>query len=82
MFWSLTLREIQQHFRAAARRQEREDLQHRWNVWHIAALQKGKKFPSFKEFVKPPAPKARRQQSAEEQIAVTRQWLANRKRRN
>jgi len=53
LFWSLTLRQIDTHFRSVEKRWRRELQQHRWNVWHIAALPKTKRFPTFGEFVTP-----------------------------
>jgi hypothetical protein len=85
-FWSSTLREIALDLEVAEARQLRDERTRRWHTWHTAALPKGKKFPSFKDFMPaeqpaPQSPGRRQQQTPEQQMAIAKQWLAGRKRR-
>lgn len=82
-FWSSTPRQTHRAIKAAAERLGIEESSRRWHTWHIAALPLQKKFPSFKDFVKPPAaaasPKQLRQAPAE-QMATLKGILSKRKR--
>jgi hypothetical protein len=72
LFWNLTPLETALHFKAAAKREERENLRLRWHVWHQAALPRQQKFPSFKEFVHPPA----QETTPEQRMSIAAQWAA------
>jgi len=84
-FWCSTLREVALDLEVAEARQLRDERIRRWHTWHIAALPNVKKFPSFKDFMPPeqaavPVQAQRQQQTTEQQIAITKQWLGGRKR--
>lgn len=82
-FWASTLREISLDLEVAEARQTRDEQIRRWHTWHIGALPKAKKFPTFKDFVKPPAPAAspnQRRQDPVEQIAALKGILSKRQR--
>lgn len=82
-FWASTPRQTHRAMKAAAERLSLDEMSHRWHTWHIAALPLQKKFPTFKDFVKPPkaeaSPKQHRQDPAH-QIAALKGILSKRKR--
>ena len=85
LFWFSTPRQVALHLKVAAKRHERAEESRRWHTWHAAALPKAKKFPPFKDFVRPAPAQAsaasKRRQTPERQIEIAKQWLAGRKRR-
>lgn len=82
-FWSSTPRQTDRAIRAATERLGLDEMSRRWHTWHAAALPLHKKFPTFKDFVKPPtaaaSPKQRRQDPVE-QIAALKGILSKRSR--
>jgi hypothetical protein len=82
-FWSSTPRQSHRAMTAAAERRGLDEMSRRWHTWHIAALPMQKKFPTFKDFVKPPpaaaSPKQRRQDPVH-QIEALKGILSKRKR--
>ncbi|MBL3571990.1 hypothetical protein [Rhodovulum visakhapatnamense] len=60
--------------RGAARAATREAGQQRWLVWHLAALMRAGKLPSFEKFVGRPT--VRRRQSPQEMLTMARIWHA------
>lgn len=65
-FWSLTPKETRMEFKARKKKIKREQDQAAWLAWHIAALSRAKRVPSFSKMV--PPPKAKRL-TPEEQAA-------------
>lgn len=76
-FWRATFREVAA---CIEERGEADRLAHNdraWAAWHIAALSRMKKLPKLAELLmKPRKAQPVRRQTAEEQMAVMRQWMA------
>lgn len=82
-FWSSTPRQTDRAIRAAIERLGLDEMSRRWHTWHIAALPLQKKFPTFKDFVKPPVAAAsskQRRQDPVDQIEALKGILSKRKR--
>lgn len=74
-FWRLTPRETKREIAAHITRQKREYTERAWLAYHIAALPRLKRFPDFRNFVKPPGEEARAQ-PWQEQLAIAMRWAA------
>lgn len=70
----MTPRLIEAVLDGAAARMRTEFNQTAWLAWHIEALARAKKLPKLKDLMSTEAPKPRRRQTVEEQIAIARQW--------
>ncbi len=74
-FWRLTPRETRREIAAHITRHKREHVERAWTAWHIAALPRLKRFPDFRQFVRPPD-EAPRAQSWQEQLNMAVRWAA------
>lgn len=75
-FWGLTLRQIALMMEAAADRARRAHNDRAWLAWTGAALARAKRLPKLKTLQIAGRAKPARPQTAEERMAVYRQWAA------
>lgn len=75
-FWGLTLRQITLMMEAAAERNRRAHNDRAWLAWTGAALSRAKRLPKLKTLMVAKRGAKPRPQTAEEQMAIARQWAA------
>lgn len=73
MFWRLTLREMHVILKGCGERLDREHNANAWLAWHVAALQRAKKFPPLKE-MQIRKHRRVRQKTPDEMIAIAHLW--------
>lgn len=76
LFWGLTLREITLMMEGAAERERRAYNDRAGLAWTGAALARAKRLPKLKTLLIPGRRVAPRPQTAQEQLAIFRQWAA------
>ncbi|WP_441280504.1 hypothetical protein [Tardiphaga sp. 862_B3_N1_1] len=68
-FWRKTPRQTARIFKGKAAQLRREHNERAWLAWHTAVIPRQKKIPELKKLLAPD-PKARRQQTPDQQWAV------------
>ena len=75
-FWGLSLREIDTVIRACAERSRQDHNDRAWLAHTVAALSRVKRLPKLKTLMIAKRGARPRPQTADEQKAIARQWVA------
>ncbi len=70
-FWEQTARTVQLTFDAGAERLGREHNDRAWMAWHVAALQRSKKFPQLSKLLV----QRRKQDNWRKQVEGLKNWV-------